>query len=95
MIGTTDQSIRLLDKTGSLPIYPELATMISEEILHHILVLCRHQQRSVAFFQERLQAARRLSPESALYHLLWGLKQGLLRLGEQGSSHAAVPRHYA
>jgi len=78
--------IRLLEKKASAPVYPELATMISEESLHHILVLCRHQQRSVAFLQERLQAARRLSSETSLYHILWGLKQGLLRLAAQEES---------
>jgi hypothetical protein len=74
-----DGGVRLLGKASSLPLYPELANLISADVLRHILVLCRHQARSVSFVQERVAAARRTSPETISYHLLWALKHGLLR----------------
>jgi glycosyltransferase involved in cell wall biosynthesis len=76
----TDEGLRVMEGKASPPVYPELATMISGEILHHILVLCRRQARSIAFLQDKLQSVRRATVQTSLYHILWALKQGLVRL---------------
>jgi glycosyltransferase involved in cell wall biosynthesis len=79
-IGITEEGMRVMEAKASPPVYPELAAMISGEVLHHILVLCRRQGRSVAFLQEKLQSTRQTPPQTSLYHILWALKQGLVRL---------------
>jgi glycosyltransferase involved in cell wall biosynthesis len=78
----TEEGMRVMEEKASPPIYPELATMISGEVLHHMLVLCRRQPRSVAFLQDKLQSARHMPPQTSLYHILWALKQGLVRLAK-------------
>jgi hypothetical protein len=81
----TETGMRVLEKQTPSPVYPELATMISGEVLHHILVLCRRKPRSSAFLQDTLQAARHASFQTSLYHILWALKQGLVRLAGDAS----------
>jgi glycosyltransferase involved in cell wall biosynthesis len=79
-ISITGEGMRVMEEKASPPVYPELAAMISGEVLHHILVLCRRQVRSVAFLQDKLQSVRRTPAQTSLYHILWALKQGLVRL---------------
>jgi glycosyltransferase involved in cell wall biosynthesis len=76
----TGEGMRVMEEKTSPPIYPELVAMISGEVLHHILVLCRRQSRSVAFLQDKLQSIRQTPPQASLYHILWALKQGLVKL---------------
>jgi len=82
-ISITEGGRRVLDQGMPAPIYPELTHMISAESLRHVLALCSHQARSVQFLQDRLRTSRHLTPEGSLYHLLWGIKQGLWKLTPQ------------
>jgi glycosyltransferase involved in cell wall biosynthesis len=84
-VSITEEGMRVMEEKASPPVYPELAAIISGDVLHHILVLCRRQARSVAFLQDKLQSARRTPAQTSLYHILWALKQGLVRLAPNKS----------